>query len=553
MMPVEPPAPPTPEAITGLPSVHTLTAQTIAAGDEVTIVNVKGRMSVIACPTAAGDAGCVISTNSAGAWVATGSPTVTTTTHPLIFQANAGGSALAIGTRLDSTTPNDISANLATYAPSGTTGSVQSTLSTQPTVTPSAEWESGASPDLGLVLDTTLFSQLPPSALGKDPGKLSVASGSATPASLGSGWNGVTLSKDTANARTLLAIVYSDITANEDFEPDTLAQTVVQGLDLSGESAVSAAVASGSTIPAAGVKVGIMSDIGSNVMLTIPQATLTTFRSGALQTTAIAGLTVTYTDARGNPQTRTDATLTCATVSGCRAVRGSLQGTWDVALPKVDGDPGTPDSIYATLGSWLVLPDDSSNTDGINLGVFLHRTADTPVATETSLDGWHTGDITYTGSATGLYTRGLYAGEGTRRALGNPVVGSFVADVELTAAYGANTAADSFTGVSGTVTDFEENGAPLTSWTMVLNNVGVGSGGTGDTDSHFVGTTLLETGEGHSARGQWGVRFYQHGPSGLATDGRHIRYAGGTFNASTDAADNTLHVVGAFSTEQASN
>ena len=207
---------------------------------------------------------------------------------------------------------------------------------------------------------------------------------------------------------------------------------------------------------------------------------------------------------------------------------------------------GTADTDYQVLGSWLVLPNDAAAAPAgsYNLGVF--QFASSARLTETQLDG-NAGNITFEGPATGVYTTGAYTGTGTSRRVTSAEVGSFTAAVELVGVFGASAAADTFTGVTGTVNSFMDANGKSLGWTMSLQDTGSASGGTGDTGELFTGETVLETTGAQSATGDWGVGFYwnaQRTPAGLGL-------AGGTFDASTAASeDSHLHVVGAFAAER---
>ena len=416
---------------------------------------------------------------------------------------------------------------------------MQTTLAALPVVTPSMEWTRGASPTLGLTLGSTTFSSLDSSSLPMNSGKLSVDSGSGSVIpSLGSGWNGAALSKDLSevNGRTIRGVVYTNAAKPTGGTADTPARTFgAEGFDLSGNSALSTLLGAAAD-PTTAQELTI-----EGFKVTISASAITTLRTGAAQNTPIP-VSVEYDD-DGTTRTRSDARLTCAQLT-CRSVGGNLQGSWTLSAPKVTGTAGTQDTDYQVLGSWLVLPNGPAATGSYNLGVF--QFASSARLTETQLDG-NSGNITFEGPATGVYTRGAYTGTGTSRRVTSAEVGSFTADVELVGAFGINAAADSFTGVTGTVDSFTDDNDNSLGWTMSLQATGSASGGTGDTGELFTGETVLETTGGQSATGNWGVGFYwnaQRTPAALGL-------AGGTFDASTATnEDNLLHVVGAFAAER---
>lgn len=536
------PAPAPGTAITGLPAGHTLASGTIAAGASQTILAYsKGRSATISCPS--GGAACVVTVADDGTARATGAtPTVSVTTNELVWQANngpAGSSdgahALHLARRL--VTQATPLGSATSYSVTGLgEGNMQTTLAALPVVTPSMEWTRGTSPTLGLTLGSTTFSNLDSSSLPTNSGKLSVDSGSGSVIpSLGSGWNGAALSKDLSevNGRTIRGVVYTNAAKPTGGTADTPARTFgAEGFDLSGHSALSTLLGAAAD-PTAAQELTI-----EGFKVTIPAAAITTLRTGAPQNIPIT-VSVEYDD-DGTTRTRSNARLTCAQLT-CRSVGGNLQGSWTLSAPKVTGTAGTQDSDYQVLGSWLVLPNGAAATGSYNLGVF--QFASSARLAQSNLDG-NSGDITFEGPATGVYTTGMYTGTGTSRRVTSADVGSFTADVELVGAFGASGGAGTFAGVRGTVDSFTDDNGKSLGWTMSLQATGPG---TAATDELFTGETVLETTGGQSATGNWGVGFYwnaQRTPAGLG-------FAGGTFDASTATSeDNLLHVVGAFAAER---
>ncbi len=189
---------------------------------------------------------------------------------------------------------------------------------------------------------------------------------------------------------------------------------------------------------------------------------------------------------------------------------------------------------YLLIGSWLALPEDpdAASTE-YNLGVF---------ATGSSWTRWarlgvNTFALTarYEGPATGLYTTARYSGSGGDRMLESAEVGSFTAStvIQLRNAGGGNVS------MSGSVTDFMENGESLGDWTLNLNN---NNGATiPGSDVIFRGSTGGTAGD-RSLAGNWSVRILGGGST--------VYWAAGTFTGSTAAdANDALRIIGAFGTE----
>ena len=158
--------------------------------------------------------------------------------------------------------------------------------------------------------------------------------------------------------------------------------------------------------------------------------------------------------------------------------------------------------------------------------------------TRTGLDAL-TGTATYEGDATGLYVRGDPAN-----------VGSFAAKVALMADFDTGSPAT----VTGSVSEFQENGVSLGRWQLLLGDALVSA--TASKATTFRGDV---TGGADGARlsGRWGVRLYENGNERAAGDegfmagDDHPGYAAGTFNASTgEMADNQVHILGAFGAEK---
>ncbi len=531
--------------LAGLPGGHGLATGEIAAGRSSTRYD-AGRTIVVTCPGGEDAAACSLTVAEDGAvtYAATGgTPTVRVTTNELVWQANNGPAgtsdgahAVGLARRLvaRSGTPDSIGTAVTSTATGlgNGEGSMQTTLPALPVVTPSMEWTRGDSPTLGLTLGSTTFSGLDSGSLPTDSGKLSVDSGSGSVIpSLGRGWNGAALSKDLSevNGKTLRGVVYTNAEEPTGGTADTPARTFAEDFDLSGHSALSTLLGAAAD-PTEAQELTI-----EGFKVTIPAADIARLRTGAAQNTPI---TVSVED---GGTTRSNVRLACAVLT-CRNVGGNLQGTWTLRAPKVTGTAGTQDTDYQVLGSWLVLPNDADATSSYNLGVF--QFSSSARLARTNLDG-NSGDITFEGPATGVYTTGAYTGTGNSRRVTSADVGSFTADVELVGDFGASGGAGTFAGVTGTVNSFTDASGNSLGWTMSLQDTGAGSAGT---DELFTGDTVLETREGQSAGGDWSVGFYWNTQR---TPSPGLGLAGGTFDASTAASeDSHLHVVGAFAAER---
>lgn len=554
-------------AVAGLPGDHTLTTQTIPAGEtRLAKAYSRGRTYSVSCPGGDGAQACnLVVAEDSSVESRGGAATVTTETNEMIWQANngrdgdsngaharglvnriggAGAAATAAATQLGDVTDYTRAADGAATPPvRAVNGLVQGTVTGGPTAV--MRWTRGTRPTFDVTLPSTAFTTRSPDA---SAGTLLVDSTSETP-SLGTGWNGRSLSGSFFQEKKIMhAVVYTDADPPAGYVAGTPVRTVSGsgGLDLSTDPDVTAAFAQLASVQ--DLEIDVSSSIGTDVKVTIPAATMRTLRQGGAQT-ALSGVTVTYTDAEGDSQTQA-VTMSCASGSTCGSMTGGsnpgLTGAWNIAVPAVPEVPGTEDDIHLIFGSWLVLPEDASspasNIASYNFGSFaygvLGATGGTP-RTQANLDAsFADGQYTFTGRAAGLYMTATMAGTGSSRAASSAEVGSFTADAALTV-----TRATTFTGATGTVTNFRENNRPL-GWSMELENTGPGAAAGVDL---FEGTTDLETTSGLEASGNWGVQFYFE-------PGMGAEHAAGTFNASTPAAENrALHVVGAFGAENQDN
>ena len=201
-------------------------------------------------------------------------------------------------------------------------------------------------------------------------------------------------------------------------------------------------------------------------------------------------------------------------------------------------DGGSADRYYLTLGAWLALPDDpAAASNNYNMGAFANGHSATALLRNTVIQ--LTGTATYEGPATGLYTTAGYSGSGGSRRLESAEVGSFTATARINADFGAT---GSVTGrMSGTVTNFMENGESLGNWTVNLYRTDLFQPASREL---FYGRTTGSA-DGESMAGQWGLQFYRNSTSGYPDS------AVGVFTASTVASNNAaLHLVGAYGADR---
>lgn len=183
-----------------------------------------------------------------------------------------------------------------------------------------------------------------------------------------------------------------------------------------------------------------------------------------------------------------------------------------------------PEGNYLTFGNWVYAPEDASDVDAFEVGVFAAGRDPFTPARLMALAG----AASYSGKAAGLYAIAA-----------RPAAGSFTANVTLTADFAASS---DFGAVSGQVSGFAlENGdpSPLSDLRLLPTSIG----DTGVAEPAAEPATPLPGGwvEGETAasggwHGVWGGRFFGNGvgdqhPSSFAgtfgaTDGNR-RFAGG--------------------------
>ena len=260
-------------------------------------------------------------------------------------------------------------------------------------------------------------------------------------------------------------------------------------------------------------------------------------------------------------------TFSCSTSFGCGlyddrrpweaypAWRGIVftpeDGTAEVSLPLFTVVQSVPKADYLAFGHWLYVPEDTTDTDSYDFGVF--ASGGDPFKAS-NLQGL-TGTASYAGDASGMYyVNGLS---------GSPDVGSFTADVALTADFGDGTASGF---VSGELHDFMFEGdvasslpaavtLTATPHNYIFEGFGVEQGSTNIFDTAWsgqqapypggwVGGTTEASVDGTAWSGDWNGVFYGNGTA--STD--HPTSVAGTFGAYVwnDEAQSDSGLTGSF-------
>ena len=147
------------------------------------------------------------------------------------------------------------------------------------------------------------------------------------------------------------------------------------------------------------------------------------------------------------------------------------------------------------------------------------------------------GTASYSGKAAGLYARQVYEGN----ALLDDRSGRFTADVALKAYFGGGAVApDDADSISGTISNFLDGGQAIDSgWSVTLNKIGGGTGGTGNFNSD--GTFTEGSTAGGGAAGTWSGAFY-----GDDTSDSNVAPQPGSVAGEFTAGFHNGAVVGAF-------
>jgi hypothetical protein len=211
-------------------------------------------------------------------------------------------------------------------------------------------------------------------------------------------------------------------------------------------------------------------------------------------------------------------------------VASNNDGVWTInSLPRGAmpvGGTQVSDTDFLAGGIWVYVPDDATSVDDFTFGAFVHGEDPYDQSNLTAL----TGEYTYTGDATGVYS--VLADERNY---------FFDADVTLTARFGE---ANELGTIGGRIHDVSVDdelveGDP----TLNLGTADIG----GDNSGFFTGDTDMVY-EGENYTGKWGGQFF--GNDGTNPPGS----VAGTFGAATsDGANSVLGVYGVGSPTPGSN
>ena len=184
------------------------------------------------------------------------------------------------------------------------------------------------------------------------------------------------------------------------------------------------------------------------------------------------------------------------TLAGNGAVWSFVPGTTNVSVGGAQED-----ADYLDFGYWSKWDADggSGGSQAYTVEAFF-RGAD-PYDAVDRVEG----SARYRGKAVGLYARQVYDGN----TLLDDRAGRFTADVALTAYFGGGAvAADDRNSIGGTVSDFMDGGRAIDSgWSVRLNRIGGGSGGSGTFDA-AAGTFTEGATAGGGTAGTWSGAFY---------------------------------------------
>ncbi len=196
---------------------------------------------------------------------------------------------------------------------------------------------------------------------------------------------------------------------------------------------------------------------------------------------------------------------------------GRRDDSGDVIVDVFTNRLNNADTNYLVGGTWLYLP--SEEESELEIGAFLDSpVADTPVAylrTQATAN--------YEGDATGVFV----GNDG-----GNSLLGEFVGQVELTAAFGGNPT------VRGRIFDMAEIDDTRSEFTSLdLPDLTLGEADIRDeSGGFFTGDTSLTDASNRAYTGRWGGQFY----------GDEAQHVGGTFGSSTSNENYDLSFVGVF-------
>ena len=169
------------------------------------------------------------------------------------------------------------------------------------------------------------------------------------------------------------------------------------------------------------------------------------------------------------------------------------------------------DDAYLYFGIWSSIPKTISGT-GYNFRYIAGGGAESGAALG-NFDSL-TGSATFRGGAVGRYvTQGQVGGQ-------NATIGTFTATATLNADFGDSSTAGT---LSGSITDFREDGSPLAGWQVTLGsdtNVGVAST---IAAGAATGSTVAGIG-GVSVGGSWGATFHGIDNEGVTELSDTVKY-----------------------------
>ena len=199
-----------------------------------------------------------------------------------------------------------------------------------------------------------------------------------------------------------------------------------------------------------------------------------------------------------------------------------------------DGTGGTADNYYMTFGAWMEIPDSSTAaSSNYNWGGFGTVTTSVGLTRPQMLS--LSGNVTYQGPASGIYSMATYNSSNT---LESAVVGSFTATANIFSDLGGS---GYLNNVGGNITDFRENGEPLPGdWRVNFQATNMTQATFPNiyTANIASGTVL---GDEDRLRGRYGMQFFRNTAGGLPST------VAGVFAVSThEAVLNARQIVGAF-------
>ena len=316
--------------------------------------------------------------------------------------------------------------------------------------------------------------------------------GSAAP-SVPGGWRSASFTGHSGTANALVdetVYLYTNIQA-----PSSRAFWKVHNVEVAAQSATALTTDADNNDPTPTAAARYITDPGDNTMATGVQVS-GTYDGVSGTFTCIAG---------GCTGLKTDITLTSLVGDPVSGVRSFAGGDWSfkpgsiTALVKAE-DQADQDDAFLYFGVWSSIPDSITGT--YNFRYLAGGGAETGSGSDFATKfATLTGPATFRGGAVGRYvTQGQVGGQ-------NAKIGTFTATATLNADFTANT-------ISGSITDFREDGSALAGWRVTL-----GSGGNVGTAAPIGADAAVATQEngtvanigGLSVGGSWGATFYGSG------------------------------------------